>query len=224
MTITSIKDGTVLQAVKEGTDTVHRVTFSAPYKDDSFFVKSREFYTVAEKEIGTQYRLSFYSGDSLCTFLCVIQRVFIKSGSFLTLLEQVSDIEETSQRKYLREDIAAKITLHNLSEDDYKNSRFSTGPAVFSGMSINISAGGLCIVSNEKLRPSEEPYYLAEFSLGKDTFLLPSILARRTDAPHFMGYRYSYSFEFLFDLLPAEQNRLLGVLINTKAAAFLGKR
>ncbi|MDL2237329.1 PilZ domain-containing protein [Christensenellaceae bacterium OttesenSCG-928-K19] len=219
MTIKNIKDNTVLQVVSEENNTVHRATFYEPYKNDCFFAKSKSLHSEAAKNIGKRCRVSFYNEDCICTFLSEIQRVFIKSGSYLTLLCQVSGIEETSQRKFQREDIATKVNLYGLSEENFQKSIFARDRILFSSMSMNISAGGMCLVSNEQLRPSPDPYYLTEFSINKEAFLLPAHLLRRSDAPRFMQYRYSYGFGFLCENIPADQNRLLGTLINTKASA-----
>ena len=115
MKINNLKNNTVLQVIDEENNEVYRATFHEPYREDSFFFKSKDLYLAAENNTGKQYRISFYNEDCICTFVGEVQRVLIKSGALLTLLQQVSEVEETSQRKFQREDITIKLNIYDLS-------------------------------------------------------------------------------------------------------------
>lgn len=225
MNVKSIRENTVMQIVDETTDTAYRALFSELHADKSFYVRAKELYDDArERQASMQLRVGFFSGNSLCSFSGVVEKVRVRGGVYLTLIRQTSPIIETVQRKTRREEMAVPVTLYRLSEDGFQNNKLNRDldKMELRSISFDISAGGLCLVCNDQLRPSADPFYLVEFMIGKDVFLLPARMVRQGNAPQMVNYRHDYGFQFLYDRMPNEEKRLSNALISAKIAAVMG--
>lgn len=223
MEIKNIKTETMLRFVLAEDETVaFKVTFFDLYTDKSFFVKSKELYEYASKAgRPLSFEINFFLDDASCNCTGRTEKVFIRSGSYLTLINQTSEIERTNPRRHQRESIATRVILYRLPEDEFNSNNFvrELSRVELSCMSFDISGGGFCLMSNDALRHPGEPHYLAEFTLnGNELFVLPVRLVRSDKAPPMSRVRYDYGFAFQYDNLPNEERRLIGALINVKMA------
>lgn len=229
MFLKEIKTDTNLHIVEvvdgKETDVTYKGVFTDLVSDRSFFVRSIELYN-AFPQMGdnTELLISFFRGDSICTFSGKADRVIIKNGMYLTLIEQASDIVPSSRRKYQREEMMVNVLLYDLKEDRLNSPPYTRSGlrVVFSSDTFDISAGGLCLVSNSRIRNDVGPYFLVEFSLskGKDTFLLPGKVVRKSNSPQMPMYKYDYGIQFIYDKIPNERKRLVNALFNAKFSAF----
>jgi len=221
----SIKENTVMQVVNETRDFAYRVLYSGVCTDKSFYVKSKELYEdVKGLKDNCRFRIGFFSGNSIYSFTGLAEKVMIRGGAYLTLLRQTSDIVETTQRKSKREELAVNVVLYRLSEESFEANKLERdlGKMELKSISFDISAGGLCVVCNDRLRSSTEPYYLIDFSIGKEAFLIPARLARQGNAPQMVNYRHDYGFQFMYKNLPTEERRLANALVSAKISAAIG--
>jgi len=140
----------------------------------------------------------------------------------MVLIEQLTEIVTINPRKYDRDEIRFKVSIYGLPETKLKGANFErpVEEPEMSDVTYDVSAGGLCIVSNNLLSTKHDPYYLLEFSLSEwDNFLLPAKIVRRSTNPRTKtgGYgRYDYGFQFLFDKIPEEKGRLTKAILNKK--------
>ncbi len=214
-----------MQTIGVNGEDVFRATFYEFIGDETFYVKSKELHSVARP--GMQYRLSFVNkeNESICSFMGEVECTLIRSSAFLTLLKKLTDIEETAQRRFQREEMFIQVSVYHLSENAFHTNAFdcNINQLVQKTMSFDVSAGGMCIVCNGKIEKEGEPYYLLEFSVNNEQFVIPARIVREGNAPQMVNYRYDYGFEFQYDHLPGEETRLLGALLNSKMA-LLGRR
>lgn len=223
-----IEEGTLFNISEEAQNSKSAFTCEAFFHrlntDTSFFAKGEALYQNAQRlGAGVRLTVNFFRGPNMYTFTGAAKGVKLDNGIALTLIEQVSGIEATSRREYDRTEMRRDIYVYGLAEDDLNsgNLRKASHRAEFVSDMFDISAGGLCMVSNEYLNSSYEPYFLLEFSLtAKDNFLLPAKLLRKGSCPQTTLYRYDYGFEFNFTHIPQEKDRLIMAIFNAKLTAF----
>jgi len=137
----------------------------------------------------------------------------------MILMKQLTDIVTTNRRQYDRDELRVKISIFGLSVKNLDEMRFDrpeTEPDMLD-MTYDISAGGVCVISNILLNSKHDPYYLIEFSLSPlDSFLLPAQLVRRSNYPRTKIGRYDYGFQFIFDNLPEEKGKLSRAILSRK--------
>lgn len=207
---------------------LYKATFHDIDTDVLFFVESEELYHNFQNfRQDSHVEINFSREDHFYTFAGKIKDYTHKYGAYLLLIEQISPITSSNRRIHPRNPISTNIQVYELSENDLSNLNFmkAANSAGFSAMTLDISAGGLCIVSNTPLPQTSEPYFLLKFNLepreNKDNhFLLPAKLLRRGNCPQTTAYNYDYGFIFLFSKVPQEKDRLVMSLFNARLEAF----
>ena len=164
----------------------------------------------------TLLEINFSGGSNLYTFK---GKIIGKIRNDSIVIEQTSTIVTLNRRKYQRDEIRVDVRLFPLSEDMVNNRRHTipSDNPVMKEMSFDISAGGMCIVTNVSLNPKYDPYYLVEFALSeKDVFLLPAKLVRRSNYARSRVGKYDYGFQFIFTENSNEMSRLTKAILNKK--------
>ncbi|MDR3278394.1 MAG: hypothetical protein LBT12_06430 [Oscillospiraceae bacterium] len=219
-----IDRGTAMQIQQAASGAPSGTTYKASFYDFSddtaFFAESEALYKDFEAcGENTLFNITFGRGDDMYMFTGRAKRAVLNRGSYLTLIEQWSDILFQSRRSDDRNEMRVSVRFYGLSEENMKNGVFqkSDEQAEFTAETFDISAGGLCMVSNEYLDSKHEPYFLAEFTLngGKSEFLLPVRLIRKGNCPQTALYRYDYGLLFVYDRCQEEKGRLSAALTDT---------
>ena len=160
--------------------------------------------------------ISFTVGPNVFAF---IGRAVEKMYSDMVVIEQASEIETLNRRKYERDEFRVEVRIFGLPEEYLSYSRYTmpgTRP-VLTEMSFDVSAGGMCIVTNTNLISEFDPYYLVSFTIGeRDSFLLPAKLVRRSNFARSRVGKYDYGFQFIYDNMPDEMARLTKAILNKK--------
>ena len=140
-------------------------------------------------------------------------------GYGMLLLEQLTRIETICSRRYDRDELRMTVMVYGLPEAMLAEPVFEK-PNTYPDMNdvtYDISAGGVCVISNTLLASEHDPFYLVEFSLSdKDRFLLPTKLVRRSNYARIKVGRYDYGFQFIFDHMPDEKGRLSRSILSRK--------
>jgi len=226
MVLRLIERGTQLRiAVPTGQDSGEEVYDAAFYdindlvRETSFVVHSVELnknFNSIEK--GTVIEISFSQGPNVYSFK---GRLAGKMRSDSVIIEQLTDIDTLNRRIYQRDEMLVNVRVYGLPEELVTGPRYKvpdTKP-VLVDVSFDVSAGGMCILSNTVLDSEFDPYYLLEFSFSdKDWFLYPAILVRRSKYARSRVGRFDYGFKFIFDSLPDEKIRLTKTILNKKLA------
>jgi hypothetical protein len=210
-------------------DTVYQAKFSALESDMSCWVEDENLYQRFHTHLDgspagdSRLQVTFFRGSNMFIFTGKPIQTAVRRGAYLTLIEQVTEIDTTSRREHPRDEINVKAWLYRLSEDHLQDAAFQKGTehAVLAGNVFDLSAGGLCVTSNDRFKTTGGIYYLVEFVLGgKYQFLLPVKLLREGKCQQTALYRYEYGFAFLYDHLPNEQVRLVTAIFEHKMSRF----
>jgi len=141
-------------------------------------------------------------------------------GNGLVMIEQLTDMIAISQRQTgSRDEFRVNVRAYGLSEAKINATSFVVPDSKpeLTDVSFDLSAGGICVVTETLLSSKYDPYYLVEFTVtDKDRFLLPSKLVRRSNYPRTKIGRYDYGFQFIFDKLPEEKSRLTRAILSRK--------
>ena len=168
----------------------------------------------------TTLSINFTSGQSIHSFT---GRAVGKMSGDLVVLEQLTNIMTVNRRVYERDEIRIDVNMYTLSEDMLSQTKFVKPIAdpVLMDVSFDISAGGMCIITNRSISEENDPYYLAIFSVGeRDSFMLPAKLVRRSRYARTRIGKYDYGFQFIFDNMPDEKSRLTKAILNRKLSFF----
>jgi len=188
--------------------------------DRHFVVLCPALYdSFARLQLGASLRISFTSDPNIYTFTGRAKEKQRTRG--LVLIEQLTDIETLSSRKYDRDEFRMRVMVYGLPESKLSDVVFEKpqGNPDMSDLTYDISAGGLCVVSNTLLSSKHDPYYAIEFMIGdKDRFVLPAKLVRRSNYPRVKVGKYDYGFQFIFDKMPDEKGRLSRAILSKKLA------
>ena len=166
---------------------------------------------------GATLRISFVSEPNTYTFTG--RAIEKQRTSGLVLIEQLTEIETYSFRKYDRDELRMNVMVYGLPEAMLGETIFERPhyPPDLADVSYDISVGGVCVISNTLLTSTHDPYYLVEFSLSdKDRFLIPAKLVRRSNYPRTKIGRYDYGFQFILEKTPEEKGRLSKAILNRK--------
>ena len=228
MLLSHIERGTRLQ-IQLGTDhNVEHEVYEAFYYDMYDFIKERTFIVQCSR-LNRNYgqlnrnaplEISYTKGLDVYSFT---GRAVSKMYSDMVVIEQLTDIIALNRRIYQRDEIHFDVKLYGLSEDKLSEKRYITpaGKPVLSDVSFDVSAGGICIVTNSILKSECDPNYLAEFALSvRDQFLLPSRVVRKSNFARSRIGKYDYGFQFIFENMPDERGRLINSIL-TKKLSFL---
>jgi c-di-GMP-binding flagellar brake protein YcgR len=137
----------------------------------------------------------------------------------LVMIEQLTEIKSFNRRKYDRDELRLKVNVYGVPEAKTTGTRFEKpgNPPDMTDTTFDVSAGGICIITNTLLNSKFDPYFLMEFAFSeKDAFLLPAKLVRRANYPRTKIGRYDYGFQFIYDKIPDEKSRLTRAILNRK--------
>lgn len=140
----------------------------------------------------------------------------------MVLIEQITDIHSFSRRQFDRDELRVGIRVFNLNKEETTGNSFEINKDrhVLSDLTFDLSAGGFCIITNQNIDAKYDPYYLAEFAFSEmDYFRLPSQIMRRECCKRTKIGRNDYGFEFIFDNIPDEQERLENAIVIKKLAS-----
>ncbi|MCL2227149.1 MAG: PilZ domain-containing protein [Oscillospiraceae bacterium] len=180
---------------------------------------SRLFETYEELSKDACLNISFPTGPNMNTFTG--RAVEKQRSDGMLMIEQLTDIDTYSRREYERDELRIKVQVYGIPESKLSSPRFGkpSADAEMVDMTYDISAGGICVITNTLLSSKYDPYYLLDFSLtvaDKDSFLLPAKLVRRSNYPRTKIGRYDYGFQFIFDNMPDEKRRLSRSILSRK--------
>jgi len=165
-------------------------------------------------------RISFKSDQNNCAFTGRVLEKQRNSG--MVLIEQLTDIESISSRKYDRDELRFNVMVYGLPESmlhEPMPGKPQETPDL-SDVTYDLSVGGVCVISNTMLASKHDPYYIIEFALtDRDRFTIPAKLVRRSNYPRTKVGRYDYGFQFIFDKMPEEKGRLSKSILNRKLSA-----
>lgn len=192
--------------------------------DRSFWAGGLALYNFLENaRENVLLSICFFKGANMCTFTGTVKYLQMEGRVPLALIEQVSDISAISRREFERNEMHLSVRVYFIdpaSIDEPSFRKLNRTPDFSSDM-FDLSAGGLCMVSHERMRSNSEPNFLLGFSLSpKSEFLLPAKLVRQGNCPQTAAYRFDYGFEFDFKRAPEEKDRLVMAIFNRKMAAF----
>ena len=164
----------------------------------------------------TVLEIEFTMGPEVHTFT---GRVIGKTTGDMVIIEQLTDIDTSNRRYFQRDEIRVDVRLFGLPAEMINERKYALPaykPAI-SDVSFDLSAGGICIVTNKVLKSEHDPYYLVEFSLSNmDKFLLPAKVVRISKFMRSKIGKYDYGFQFIFDNMPDEKSRLTKAILNRK--------
>lgn len=183
-----------------------------------FYAEGIELYNNFNNLANINLNVIFYREANMYSFTGKLVDITRRGNVYLTIIEQATDFQVSSRRKYARDELGLHVMLYEISELNLKNNKIlKTDAPVFSGTTLNVSVGGLCLASNLRLYAKSEPYFLVEFTLNqKDTFLLPAKLMRKGNCPQTAVYKYDYGFQFLYEYVPQEEEKLTTALFTAK--------
>jgi hypothetical protein len=169
----------------------------------TFLAESDELNT---DKIGaeTRLRVEFLRGTHLFAFDAKLHGKLIKDGKQLIMLDQTSEIKESTHRAAPRIELTASVTV--FESMDYMQS----GYVISQGVSLDISADGLCLLTNQQIAEEEKTKrYILDFSFGKYRFILPARLIRMSDSAQFIQFKFEYGFIFEYSENSDEKSRLI---------------
>ena len=228
MVLRLIKRGTQLSIIDRSAQDEDSGVYEALFHDMHDVVKGTSFIIQCSKlnrnydKIGPNavLEISYVEGPSIYKFT---GRIAGKTYTDMLIIEQLSEIEELNRRIYQRDEIRVEVKIFGIPEGEINSEKFvipSLKPTL-SDVSFDVSAGGMCIITNAALKSEHDPYYIMEFSLSeKDQFLLPAKIVRRSNHPRTKIGRHDYGFQFIFDNLPNEKSRLTKAILSKKLSFY----
>ncbi len=226
MYLTFIEKGTPMTIVPGKASGAGEASYDAEFydmsSDTTFWARNEALYNaVAGSDTGDRMLVAFSRNAYVYTFYARAISVMIEHGAYLTKIEQLTGMEEVNRRSDHRDEITIKVRLFGLNEADITAKRFvkASYSPVFTCETFDVSSGGLCLVSNDALESPFEPYFLCEFALGNERFLLPAKLVRKGDCPQTTLFRHDYGLSFLPEGVEHEKKRLIDALFNVKISS-----
>jgi len=226
MKLGTIERGTKLKVFEEHNGSAVSDEFDAVFRSYEtgrlFTILSPGLYeNYAKLHPKATLNIRFISGASLHNFKGYAVEKQHANG--IILVEQATEISSVNRREYERDELRVKVKIYGLSEKKLHTSRFSWPEMIpdISDITYDVSAGGICVISNVLLNSKYDPYYLIEFALTsneKDSFLLPAKLVRRSNYPRTKIGRYDYGFQFIYDHLPDAKSRVTRAILSRKLA------
>jgi len=187
--------------------------------DNQLIIHCKELYDIYDTlDWNTRLGISFRAGPYTHTFT---GRLMEKQRADMVMVEQISDIETINRRHFERDEIRFNVQIYGLPESRLSESRYRLpeNQPEMTEVTYDVSAGGMCIISDKVLKSEHDPYYLLEFSVSdRDSFLLPAKLVRRSNSQHTRLGRYDYGFEIIYDRFPEEKGRLTKSILGRKLA------
>ena len=227
MRLRHIERGMRLQLIFNSETKDKRQEYEASYCDlhdvvgeSSFVVQcpklSEDYDSIDPKKV---MEVSFTSGMSIFTFT---GRIAGKKQKDMIIIEKMSEVKELNRRIYQRDELRVEVKIYVLNEDMMGESSYSS-PVIepsMKEMCFDISAGGMCIITNSVLKPEHQKFFLIDFNVGdRERFLLPSVLVRRSNYARSRVGKYDYGFQFVFDNMPDEKSRLTRAILGKKLSS-----
>ena len=226
MHLTFIEKGTPMTIVPGKVSGEGEASYDAAFyemsSDTTFWARSKALYNaVASSDTGDRMLVAFSRTAYVYTFYARAVSVTVESGEYLIKIEQITGMEEVNRRSDHRDEITINVRLFGLKEADLMAKRFvkADSSPVFAGETFDVSSGGLCLVSNNALESHFEPYFLCEFAIGKELFLLPAKLVRKGNCPQTMLFRHDYGLAFQLEGIVHERTRLINALFKLKLSS-----
>ena len=196
----------------------HEAVFRYHESDRLIVVQCSWLYENYDRlNLGAQLNVSYGDDMTVHNFMGVAREKMRGNGQ--VMIEQLTDIETKSRRQFDRDEIRVNVKVYGLPEAKMSSTEFENqvNSPDLSDVSFDISAGGLCVITNTLLSSKYDPYYLVEFSLSdKDRFVLPAKIVRKSNYPRTKIGRYDYGFQFIFDKMPEEKAKLTTAILNRK--------
>lgn len=201
-------------------DEVFDVLFYGMSTHNSFWVQSEELYNnflaLGEK---ARVGVAFLVDDQPYRLAGELINTRLEGKYHLTLIEQITPLELISKRSQYRDEMRLNVRVYGLAPEDLDSTLPLVAPKKpeFSCEVFDISAGGVCLVSDNVFNSPFEPYFLLEFTIsGKERFLLPAKLVRKGHCPQTSLFKHDYGFDFIFDKFPEEKHRLGDAIFSAK--------
>jgi len=196
----------------------HEAVFRSFEEDKFVIVHCSWLYDNYDRlSLGAQLNVS-YGTEATVYFFMGQARERLRSNG-LVKIEKLSEIVEKNRRQVDRDEIKVNVSVYGLPEAKLSSETFELPPNApdFSDVSFDISSSGLCVITNTLLSSKHDPNYLVDFSLSeKDRFLLPARVMRKSNYPHTKIGRYDYGFQFIFDKMPEEKDKLTTAILKKK--------
>ena len=197
-------------------------TFYEMSSDTAFWARSEALYN-AFPGLDAEERLlvAFSRAAYIYTFSARAISVMVEGGAYLIKIEQLTAMEEVNRRSDYRDEITIEVRLFGLNKEDLVSKRFVKADLnpVFTSETFDINSGGMCLVSNDALESRFEPYFLCEFALARESFLLPAKLVRKGNCPQTTLFRHDYGLAFQFEGIAHEKPRLIDALFKVKLSS-----
>jgi len=222
MNLAHIERGTKLTIFEEFQQRAVSDEYEAVFRyidgEKTFVVQSAGLYdNYGRLNLGSRLNISFMIEPNTYSFTG--RPMEKQRASNMVMIEQLTDIETVSLRKYDRDELRVNVQAYGLPEAKLADTFFEKpeGEPDMSDITYDLSAGGVCVISSTLLSSKHDPYYLIAFALGdRDKFVLPAKIVRRSNYPRTKIGRYDYGFQFVFDNMPEEKSRLSRAILNRK--------
>ena len=141
---------------------------------------------------GDFLRFTFFRGAESYTFEGRINSISEEFGKNLIYVDAVSPLEKSNRRKSQRIQVSLPATLYKQTPDQKdKPGEFSLKCTTF-----DISAMGMCLLSNERLNLGAGTDFVVELQLpNSGPFILPVKHIRTGNCPQFAAYNHDHAFE-----------------------------
>ncbi|MCL2574650.1 MAG: PilZ domain-containing protein [Defluviitaleaceae bacterium] len=167
-------------------------TFVDTYNDLLFSIECPQLLKQSRvPEEGDFVRFTFFRGAESYTFEGKLSSIDTDFGKTLLYINAVSPIEKASRRKSQRIQVSLPAALY-IPAGDQNNM-----PGEFSCQctTFDISAQGLCLLSNTKLDLRHGSDFVIEIRLPSyDPFIIPAKHIRTGNCPQLMQYRHDHAF------------------------------
>ncbi len=228
MYLTFIEQGTPMTITPEKAlntgEACYTATFYEMSSDTTFWARSESLYN-AFPSINPRDRflVTFSRMAYVYSFTAMAISAKSDSGAYLTKIEQITGMEEINRRSDHRDEITVRVRLFGLNKADLAAKRFVKADysPEYTSETFDFSSGGMCLVSNNALESRFEPYFLCEFLLGKERFLLPAKLVRKGNCPQTTLFHYDYGLSFIYEGAEQEKTRLIDALFSIKLSSLL---
>lgn len=186
----------------------------------SFLVESQELYKEFSSFTNDTYLdICLFHAANMFSLKGKPRDAFIQDGLYLIQIDQVSTLEVYSRRMFPRHELSVPVNIYAAESDDLDTLRQprNTYDAIFSGKTFDLSVGGLCILSNEKIVQKEDRIFIIELTMNKnERFVLPAKLVRSGNASQSVQYKFDYGFLFDFKNQEHEKARLVTSIFKLK--------
>ena len=155
---------------------------------NDFYVQCDELYVHANTLTPEcALNISFFKGAEVAMFRARLSDTRLLGGRYVLLLTAISPIEKHSRRRSPRIEASFPINIYTGNEVDL----------ISKETTFDISNGGICVVTNNRLPLKQGETYHLEFSLGpSQIFSLTTRLVRSGNSDQNLNYRFDHAFVF----------------------------